>query len=64
MITGRKQGEPTQAIAGSRWVVGVVVAALVLAFWLDLVSIPGIDIRVGAAKVVGLPHGEVHTGRD
>jgi cytochrome b len=64
MITGRKRGEPAQAIAGARWGVGVVVAALVLAFWLGLVSIPGIDIVPGAAKIVGLPPGGGHTGRD
>lgn len=41
MITGRKRGPASQAIAGSRWLVGVALAALVLAIWLDVVSIPG-----------------------
>jgi cytochrome b len=64
MITGRKRGEPAQAIAGSRWVVGVVVAALVLAIWLDLVPVPGIDIGPGAGRIIGLSDGQGHTGRD
>ena len=64
MITGKKWGDASQAIRGSRWAVGVVLAAMVLAFWLDLVSIPGIDIRPGAAKVVDLRHGGGHTGDD
>jgi cytochrome b len=41
MITGRKRGEASQAIAGSRWYVGVALAALVLAIWFDVVPIPG-----------------------
>jgi cytochrome b len=64
MITGRKRGDATQAIRGSRWAVGVVLAAMVLAFWLDLVSIPGIDIRPGTAKGVDFRHGGRHTGDD
>jgi cytochrome b len=62
MITGRKRGDATQAIRGSRWVVGVVLAAVVLAFWLDLVSIPGVDIR--PANVVDVRRGGGRTGND
>ena len=44
MLTGRKRGEPRDGIARSRWLVGAVLAALVLALWLDLVSIPGLPM--------------------
>lgn len=64
MIHGRKRGDATQAIRGSRWAVGVVLAAIVLAFWLGLVSIPGIDIGPGAATTVDLRHGRGHTEDD
>ena len=64
MITGRKRGEAARAIPRSRWVMGVAVAALVLAFWLDFVSIPGIHVTPGAAKVVEHRHGGGHTGDD
>jgi cytochrome b len=43
MITGRKRGEPGQAIRGSRWLLGAALAALVLGLWLDLVPVPGLD---------------------
>jgi cytochrome b len=64
MITGRKRGEPTHAIPGARWAVGVLIVALVVAFWLNLVSIPGIGVRPGAAKVVNLRHIGIHNGDD
>ena len=37
---------------------------VVLAFWLGLVSIPGIDIGPGAATTVDLRHGRGHTEDD
>jgi cytochrome b len=64
MITGRKRGEASHAIPGSRWTVAVVVAAVVLAFWLGLVSIPGIDVGPGAAKLVELRYRGGQTGDD
>ncbi len=64
MIHGRKRGDATQAIRGSRWAVGVILMAMVLAFWLGLVSIPGIDVGPGASTVVDLRHGGGHTEDD
>jgi cytochrome b len=43
MITGKKSGEPREAIRRPRWIVGAALAALVLALWLDVVSIPGFE---------------------
>jgi cytochrome b len=48
MITGRKRGEASQAIRGSRWVVGAALAAVVLALWLGLVPVPGLEGGRGA----------------
>jgi cytochrome b len=45
MITGRKRGEASQAISRSRWLVAVGLVALVVALWLDAVSIPGLEVR-------------------
>jgi cytochrome b len=53
MITGRKRGEASQAIPGARWITGGALALLVLALWLDLVSIPGLDFRPGPTAIVG-----------
>jgi cytochrome b len=53
MITGEKRGAPGEAIAGSRWLMGVLLAALVLALWLKLVPIPGLD---GGALIGGRDH--------
>lgn len=53
MITGRKRGEASQAIRGSRWITAGALALLVLALWLDLVSIPGLDFRGGPTAIVG-----------
>jgi cytochrome b len=41
MITGRKRGEAHQGIPRARWLVGAGLAALILALWLDGVSLPG-----------------------
>jgi cytochrome b len=46
MVTGRKRGTPDEAIRRSRWLAGAAVVALVAALWLDVVSIPGLDVRV------------------
>lgn len=64
MLTGRKRGEATDAIPRARWLVGAAVAALVLAFWLDLVSIPGLPMRPGVAKSVDGGHAAVHQEDD
>jgi cytochrome b len=48
MITGRKRGDAAHAIAGSRWLVGAALAALVLAVWLDVVPVPGLEGTRGA----------------
>lgn len=40
-ITGRKRGEAHQGIPRARWLVGAGLAALILALWLDVVSLPG-----------------------
>jgi cytochrome b len=45
MVTGRKRGEPGQAIRRSRWIVGAALAAVLLALWLDVVSLPGLGGR-------------------
>jgi cytochrome b len=62
MITGRKRGKASEAIRGSRWIVGVALVALVAALWLDVVHVPGLDLRPSPAKAVGaadaLPHEE------
>jgi cytochrome b len=52
MITGRKRGEPSQAIGGSRWLVAAALAALVLAVWLQVVSVPGLEMRSAADQAV------------
>jgi cytochrome b len=52
MLTGHKRGEAIDAIPRSRWLVGAAVAALVLALWLDLVSIPGLPMRVSGHATV------------
>jgi cytochrome b len=44
MITGRKHGAPSEAIRHSRWVVAAGLAALVLALWVGIVSVPGVGI--------------------
>jgi len=48
MITGRKRGASSEAIRTSRWLVGAAVAALVLALWLDVVPVPGLDVTASA----------------
>jgi cytochrome b len=64
MITGKKRGQPSEGIPRSRWMVGAAVAALVLALWLDLVSIPGLTVRAGTAKRVDGGHAAVHQEDD
>ena len=54
MVTGRKRGQPGDAIARSRWFVGAALAALILALWLGLVPVPGV---VSVAK---LGDGKLH----
>jgi cytochrome b len=49
MITGRKRGDASEAIRRPRWIVGGALAALVLALWLDWISIPGFER--GTARV-------------
>jgi hypothetical protein len=51
MITGRKRGAPAAAIRGSRWVVGAALVAVVLALWLEVVPVPGLEGRPRAARV-------------
>jgi cytochrome b len=43
MVTGRKRGDVRHAIRRSRWLVGAALAAAVLAIWLDVVPVPGLD---------------------
>jgi cytochrome b len=64
MITGRKRGAPAEAITGPRWIVGVAVAALVAALWLDLVSIPGLDAGAGAAETAHARDAALHEEDD
>jgi cytochrome b len=64
MLTGRKRGEAGDGIPRSRWLVGAAVAALVLVFWLDLVSIPGLPMRAGGAKGVDGGHAAAHQEAD
>jgi cytochrome b len=52
MVTGRKRGEAWQAIRRSRWLVGAAVAALVLALWLDVVPVPGLERARGTWTVL------------
>lgn len=66
MVTGYKDGEPAQAISSSRATVGVVLAGIVLAFWLDafglretLVGAP-VDTQAG----LDLGHGHDHDEDD
>jgi cytochrome b len=64
MLTGRKRGDAADAIPRSRWLVGAAVAALVLALWLDVVSIPGLPMRPSVAKGVDGSHATVHQEDD
>jgi cytochrome b len=43
MITGRKRGDPREAIRSSRWVVAAALAVFVVAIWLRVVPVPGLD---------------------
>jgi cytochrome b len=58
MISGRKRGEPGNAIRGSRWLVGLALAALVAAVWLDAIPVPGLSAGPTSAAV----HAERHDG--
>lgn len=66
MVTGYKDGEPAQAISSSRATVGVVLAGVVLAFWLNafglretLVGAP-VDTQAG----LDIGHGHDHDEDD
>jgi cytochrome b len=43
MITGRKRGDPGEAIRSSRWVVAAALGGFVVAIWLRVVPVPGLD---------------------
>jgi cytochrome b len=43
MITGRKRGDPGEAIRSSRWVVAAALVVFVVAIWLRAVPVPGLD---------------------
>ena len=58
MVTGRKRGVPGQGIARARWLVGAMLAALVLSLWLDVLPVPG--LRGGGAVAV---HAGKESGR-
>jgi hypothetical protein len=64
MLTGRKRGEASDSIPRSYWLVGAAMAALVLALWLNLVSIPGLPMRAGVAKAVDGGHAAVNQEDD
>ena len=64
MLTGRKRGEASDSIPRSHWLMGAAVAALVLALWLNLVSIPGLPMRASVAKGVERGHAAVHQEDD
>jgi cytochrome b len=64
MFTGRKRGDASQAIRGPRWITAGVLALLVLALWLDLVSIPGLDFRRGPSAIVDGAGGARHQRDD
>ena len=64
MLTGRKRGEASDSIPRSHWLVGAAVAALVLALWLSLVSIPGLQMRAGVAKALDGGHAAVNQEDD
>jgi cytochrome b len=51
MITGRKRGEVGHGIGRSRWLVGAALAALVLALWLGVLPVPGLEGARGAWSV-------------
>jgi cytochrome b len=56
MITGRKRGDAREGIRRSRWLVGAVLAALVVAIWLQAVPVPGLDR--GRTASLGTVHHE------
>jgi cytochrome b len=64
MLTGRKRGEASDGIPRSRWLVGTALAALVLALWLGLVSVPGLPMRASVAKGVHGGDAAVHQEDD
>ncbi len=64
MITGRKRGAPGEAIRDSRWVVAVGLAALVLAFWVGIVSIPGVGVGGAERSAAGADRGGVAAHED
>lgn len=59
MVTGYKTGRPSDAIAGTRWVTAVALAAVVAAFWSGLVAVPGM-FPVGADVTAGKQDGRSH----
>jgi cytochrome b len=64
MITGRKRGAPPEGIRGARWLVGAALAALVVALWLEVVPVPGLEGRPGLARVEHAARGGVGDQED
>lgn len=63
MVTGYKSGRPSEAIAGTRWVTAVALAAVVAVLWSGLVAVPGVfpvAADATASKHDGRPHGSHH----
>jgi cytochrome b len=53
MITGRKRGDPGDAIRRSHWLVAVALIALVAALWGGAIAVPGLDGVRAPSAVAG-----------
>ena len=66
MVTGYKTGRPSEAIARTRWVTAVALAAVIAAPWSGLVEITGVfplPAKATASKDAGRPHHSHHEAR-
>lgn len=66
MVTGYKTGRPAEAIAATRWVTAVAVAAVVAVLWSGFLEAPGVaplPANAVAGKESGGPHRSHHEAR-
>jgi cytochrome b len=64
MVTGRKRGEPGDAIRSQRPLVAVVLVAIVVGVWTGAVPLPGLESARALTGVTAQADGARHAGRD